>query len=446
MELHIECAEIELPQHRHACLVSLLLVKLVKELAREGLARRIVLREAGAVDGLFVVAPILHELRRQLDCVPLNTRDARRRRVRHAREHVLQAVARLVEESRHLVESHQARLAVSGRRAVAREVRDRLLVEHLRLADADAHPRAATLVLRPRIRIEIEGGDVLAALLVGHMEELHVGVPFGLAALALADRDVEDALAQPKEARQHVGQREIRLELLLLKLKQLLTLPLRPKGYVPQRQRLVLETRTLGERRELLELARSGRARLGCEHLCQLVDLLDRRGHLALDRDLRVRLKAEDRGLLLLEREDLADQRLVLLAGARHESGVELLAHVTRLEVFHRRQVRRDVKPNLPRPALRRRALRAIRRRARRRRRECGRRQPSNLSWLGQGERPRLGGVQHMVAKLGRDVCELHPDGVEALLLLALERHARQLHRLQRRREDALLRVVELRA
>eukprot|EP00966_Prymnesium_polylepis_P117271 2709822-Prymnesium_polylepis.1 len=44
--------------------------------------------------------------------------------LRHAREHVLQAVARLVEESRHLVESHQARLAVSGRRAVAREVRD----------------------------------------------------------------------------------------------------------------------------------------------------------------------------------------------------------------------------------------------------------------------------------------------------------------------------------
>ena len=81
----------------------------------------------------------LHELRRQLHRIPFDAADARGGGVRYLREHVLQAVPRLVEQRRHLAEGHERRLVADGGGAVARQVRDRLPVQHLR---GRAHARA----------------------------------------------------------------------------------------------------------------------------------------------------------------------------------------------------------------------------------------------------------------------------------------------------------------
>lgn len=62
------------------------------------------IRTPRLVHSRLVVAPVLHELRRQLHGVPLHTVDAGAVPVPHRREHVLQAVAELVEQSFNLVE------------------------------------------------------------------------------------------------------------------------------------------------------------------------------------------------------------------------------------------------------------------------------------------------------------------------------------------------------
>ena len=84
----------------------------------------------------------------------------------------------------------------------------------------------------------------------------------------------------------------------------------------------------LGVCSELLELSLRGGPRLVGEHLGELIDCGHICGHLTLERELRVRVEAKDLGLLLLEREDLTDERRVLLARARHKGAVERLSHL----------------------------------------------------------------------------------------------------------------------
>jgi hypothetical protein len=77
---------------------------------------------------------------------------------------------------------------------------------------------------------------------------------------------------------------------------------------------------------EFLELpVRRGR-RLGREELVELLDLRDAGRHLRRQRDVGVRLEAQELRLLLLEGQDLVDERRVLLARARYESRVQFLA------------------------------------------------------------------------------------------------------------------------
>mmetsp|Transcript_42196 Transcript_42196/g.90006 ORF Transcript_42196/g.90006 Transcript_42196/m.90006 type:complete len:303 (+) Transcript_42196:857-1765(+) len=301
MQLDVEAPEVELPEHPHARLVGLLLDELVEELARQRLARLVMECEPGIVDRGGVVAPVLHELRGQLDRVPLDTGNAGGGRVGDRSEHVLQPVAGLVEERGHFREGHQRRLAVDWWRAVAGEVGDWDAVEDGGLADADTHPGAATLVLGPRVGVEVEGGDVLLAARVEDAEELHVWVPSGHALARLDNVDVEKALAEAEEAVQHVREREVGAELLFLKAEELLRLPLRPEGHVPERELLIREALGLGEGGELLELAPRGGQRLGVQHRCELIDRLDRRGHLALHGHLGVGRETEQLSLLLLE-------------------------------------------------------------------------------------------------------------------------------------------------
>ena len=62
-------------------------------------------------------------------------------RILHLGEHVLQAVAELVEQRLHFAEGHQRGTVAYRGRAVAHEVGHRLLAQHLRSAHAHVHPR-----------------------------------------------------------------------------------------------------------------------------------------------------------------------------------------------------------------------------------------------------------------------------------------------------------------
>lgn len=59
-------------------------------------------RATHLVDGGLVVAPVLHELRRQLYGVPFHPVDACAVAVHHGGQHVLQPVPELVEQGLHL--------------------------------------------------------------------------------------------------------------------------------------------------------------------------------------------------------------------------------------------------------------------------------------------------------------------------------------------------------
>mmetsp|Transcript_14116 Transcript_14116/g.41426 ORF Transcript_14116/g.41426 Transcript_14116/m.41426 type:complete len:576 (-) Transcript_14116:454-2181(-) len=443
VEAHVERSKHELADHAHARLERPLLTELAEEIPRQRLARFIVLRHARIVHGRRIIAPVLHELRRQLDGVPLDAGDAGRRRVRHLGQHVLQPVTRLVEERRDFVEGHERRLAVHRRRAVARQVRHRLAVEHLGPADTDAHPRAAALVLWPRVRVEEEGREVLTARLVEHLEEADIRVPHLRLAVGADNLDAVQPPAEPEQAVEDVVQRKVRPQLLLLEAKGVLREALRPEGDVPQRERRAVEAVCGCKLGQLLQLLLRGGEGLGEKHLCEVVDGLDRRRHLALDAHLGVAAEAEDGRLLLLDLQNLPDERRVHLARAGHKGAVQRLAHRPVAQELHRRQVGRHVEPEPPRPALRRRALLPLLRRARCGERERRRRQPVHLRRLGEGEGEGLGRVEQVVGEGGGELGEPDAVGVEALLLLALQADAREAHRRQRALHDPLLRRLE---
>ena len=95
---------------------------------------------------------VLHELARQLDRIPRDAVDAGDARVVHARQHVVQAVAELVEHRHDFVVRQQRGLAADRRQEVADQVgdRQRRVSAEILAADALVHPRAAALLRRAR--------------------------------------------------------------------------------------------------------------------------------------------------------------------------------------------------------------------------------------------------------------------------------------------------------
>jgi hypothetical protein len=154
----------------------------------------------------FIVAEVLHHLRRDLDGVPFDAVDARHVAVLHLREHVLQAVAELVEDRLHLAERHEAWRLAHGRRLVADDVGHRNALAALLLGaqqtaavHARVHPSAAVLLLRPGVRVQEEPRNhLLVAFGAAHVEKAHVRVPH----LGLAVRCFDRHAKQPRRERE----------------------------------------------------------------------------------------------------------------------------------------------------------------------------------------------------------------------------------------------------
>ena len=131
-------------------------LEFLEQVLGQRLARLVVLREAH--ERGEVVAPVLHELRRQLDRVPLHATDARHQALLHRRQHVLQRVAELVEERLHLAEGHQRGLVTDGRRLIA---------DHVRARQAHALPLRRPLQRTPRVTAQRSSCHVRADLTPG---------------------------------------------------------------------------------------------------------------------------------------------------------------------------------------------------------------------------------------------------------------------------------------
>jgi hypothetical protein len=273
-------------------------------------------------------AEVFHELARQLDRVPLDAADARHVALVHLREHVVQAVAELVEEGGHVVVREQRRLAVHAAGEVAHQLRDGRL-QHAVVGAQPAgahvvHPGAAALGGAGG-GVEVELADLLAAAL--DAVELHARMPRGRA--VAADRHLEQRLDDLEQAGHDLGRGEVLLHLLLAEgVARFLEL-LADVAPVPGLR--VGDAQLLGgEGAQVGQVAFAVGLGLGGQVAQELDDLLGRFGHLRHDRQLTEILVAQQLGFFFAQREDLGDQRRVVeggiaeLAGTRDVGAVEL--------------------------------------------------------------------------------------------------------------------------
>ena len=109
-----------------------------------------------------MVTPVLHELRRQLDSIPLHPPDARDVANILLGEHMLKCVPHFVEERLHLPERHQRGLVPNRWGLVAHHVRHgkagigAIRGKYLAAPHHLIHPGAPALLRRPRVRVQVE--------------------------------------------------------------------------------------------------------------------------------------------------------------------------------------------------------------------------------------------------------------------------------------------------
>ena len=400
-----------------------------------------------------MVAPVLHELAGQLHRVPLDVADPRRRPVVDAGEHVLQAVPELVEEGLHLVEGHQRGPAVHRGRPVAHQVGHREAHRVLRVAeqavasDDLAHPGAPALLGRTAVGVQVEGGQLAAALLA-HAEEADVLVPHRHLAVGGDDLDPEEPVGQGEQALQDPRQREVGPQLLVGVVEAALAQALGPVGQVPVHQLVGLGGAALaGEVAQLLELPLGRRPGGRAQLLHQVLGRLHAGGHLADQRELGGGGVPQDPGHLAAQLQDALDQgRVVELAraGAGHVGSVQLFAQLAPSAVLHEGQEAGHVQGDPPGAVLGRGPLLARLAGGLRGELPQARRKALDLALLAQGQGEGRGRVQDVVAEGRGQLRQLELDRVEALARLALEPHAGELDVPDHALDDPALDTVQL--
>src|SRR5581483_2314830 len=216
-------------------------------------------------------------------------------------------------------------------------------------------PRAAALLGRAAVRIEIERRD-LRARLVADPEEADVVVPDrGLAVRGL-DRHAEETPDEREEPIEDARERKVRAQLFVAVPEAALAQALRPEGDVPGREpvRLWGAVRA-GERDEVGEVAVRGIPGSGAQLLEHALDRRHVGRHLGSEAELGVAREAEDARLLAPKPEDPAHELAIVVVaagGARHERAVEALTQVAAARVLEERAVARGVERDAPRAGL----------------------------------------------------------------------------------------------
>ena len=106
-----------------------------------------------------IEAPVLHELARQFHCVPFHVVDSCSLWILNGREHVLKAMAELMEQSLHLIEAHQTWCLCLRWSLVTNQIghrKNRLALEAFAACQAFVHPCPPSLAGWSAIGIEVE--------------------------------------------------------------------------------------------------------------------------------------------------------------------------------------------------------------------------------------------------------------------------------------------------
>ena len=161
-------------------------------------------------------AEVLHELRRQFDCVPLHAIDAGYAHIVDPGQHMVQPVPGLVKQRDDFIVREAGRLAVHRCGEVAGQISHWRLHPAIDMFVARArvvHPRAAALAFT-RVQVEIELRDQLACRRF-NAEKAHVGVPYRR--LVRADGHAEQRFDDTEQSGQHRRLREILFHFVLRK-------------------------------------------------------------------------------------------------------------------------------------------------------------------------------------------------------------------------------------
>ena len=363
--------------------------------------------DAGAV----VEAPVLHKLARDLHRVPLDEVDARRVLVVHAREHLLEGVAELVEQRLDLAERQEAFALAVALGEVRANDRQGTLDENALLHAPVAklvHPRAARFeaVADEGIEVEVRDGFPLLA----HLEKADVLVPNGglLRPHTFAHLDVEEDEGHLEKSLQDILQLEELFEILLAIGVFALAQPLGEIGDVPRHhvlaKGLILVDRLNGGRR------------------VQLVDHLEDRLHrgrtLLRERERRVVGEAQERGHLPAQGQNLVDPRRVPRC-AGDARAKEFLAHLAVGAMLHRLRVGRVVNRVGDTALLIRKRFRRVEdivREVRREPREALRDLVEPRAFFpGQGDAGKRGGLNHLLQDAAARRRERRIGGKDAL-------------------------------
>ncbi len=416
VQAEVEQGELQLAQHLHRRLEVAGRHHLLQQIRRQRLPGLVMAGDKGQRLGL--PAPVFQELARQLHRIPGHAVDAGHAGHVDPGQHVVNAMAELVEQGDHLVVGEQGRLAIHRAVEVAGQVGHRLLqrpVLTVATAEADIHPGAALLVLAG-IEIEVEAATQLV-IGVEDVVEAYVRVP-GVDTEALAHLHAEHPLDHLEQSFHHPAGGEVGAQLLVGDGEFVLLELLGVIGEIPGRQ-FALAVLLGGEGADLVELRLALRQGFGRQIREEVHHLLGLVRHLGGQRQLGVVGKAQQPGQLVAQGEQLGHDGGVvplarvrpLIRGAGGEGLVQLGPQGAIVGVHHHRQVGGDVQSEQP-PLL---AL------------ELGHlaggglrtlRQTCQLGLVGHQLAPALGRVQHVVAEAGGELGEAGLDFAVALLRL----------------------------
>ena len=383
-----------------------------------------------------VPAEILHDLGRELDEIPRHVR-ARQGFHGDLAEQAVQQVAEFMENRFHLAMGQQRRLAIDGRAHIPDDQAEVRLAE--RAGVQRVHPRAAAFGLA-RVPVGVERAKVRGRFRIVNLVEPALGMP-GLdrahSGFQLADGDAEKPGADLEHAGHHAIHREIRTQHLLVEIIVFLALLLGPVSGLPRLQQV---HRLHGFGRLILgEQLVLGKER-GVDPGVEILDEGERRAsrfrHPAQQGEIGEMLVAQDFGLLVAEFEDAPDQRGVVERAGRADlrgSFPHLAANLPVMQVLHDGEHRRELQCEAPGVFM---ALCAgIRRRSGAR----GLGQARQLGLVGDDQFPRIGGVEHMLGILLRDLGKLGLDRGDPRLFLRRQVRAGIPETFQRFLDEALL-------
>ncbi|CRZ91453.1 Uncharacterised protein [Vibrio cholerae] len=232
VQREVEQSELQLTQNKHRRLEVFRRQHFIEHGFRQWLTRLVMTRNER--QRLFLPAPVFQELAWQLDCIPRHTIDAGYRAHFHLRQHMVNAVTKFVEQSRHFVVGKQRRLIADWAVEVTRQV-SHWCLQCATVGSATyttlIHPRATAFVFT-RIQVEIEAATQ-RSLRIKNIKKAHRFVPY-IYPLALFDLHAKQTAQHFKQAIHYFLFWEVRAQLFIGDFKQMLLLLFAVVSNIPQ--------------------------------------------------------------------------------------------------------------------------------------------------------------------------------------------------------------------